>query len=1299
MSKGPTSTSEPNQTSAVEVAPNSKQTTSTVYEDEVHLNAIRTALAGGNAAVLVGAGFSRNAEGGKNVGTWVDLAKALAAGMSPTGRQLEASVANATQLAEQYEQLFSRSHLEQVLKSVVPDEKLSPGALHHKLLSLPWSEVFTTNYDTLLERTAERLLDRSYFTVCCREDIPLSRVLGRKRIVKLHGSFSAHRPFILTEEDYRTYPQNFAPFVNLVRQALLENVLCLVGFSGDDPNFLSWIGWVRDMLDTHALPIYLFVTEQPPRGQTLLLKARGVIPVVLPNADTGEASDYAGRYRALLDQINPEKDESPDDWGSLHWPIDLLTYETDEKKIYESYCKSLPLVVEQRKRYPGWMVAPYEVRQRFRSALNSSGKSAQEREIQTFLKADAPAFSLAAIDIYCWAQSVVLDELNDGVGRLAVDVLRATAECQFSQLSPLLHERLKQIDCNAQSTIHGCWTRVLISVLAWARQTQHIALFEDLKVLAHQFRSKDDFVQDHVSYQSILLFLESGDKLSAQQALNDWSVQGNDVYMLIRWATLCAELGSTSVAISACERALQSLRQQQRMSPNDLQLLSEESWASLIAMRLLEARELEHSFGLTKSAEKLAPGSQTSRALDKRLDSAGKYSSRAELRRALEQLHREAGVPYVRNFKYNQFRLGTASSETVIGTPSLIRKKVEGAIAWFQLAERVGLFPRMPGVRFHDEDFLQAAWWVAYYFQQHDRALGTLLRCAQEDALKARDETRPVHETGWLSRSEVALLSSDRATALVQRLMQHIESLLLAAPSGLESRRGLGFYAEVLGRIVIRVENLDLVKRVALQALALYSSGPIARAPDTWKHLATVLAYCMEALDRDRQLDVLLELFKLPVTPPNRAIDYHADNWLPIRAFAPSLSKAHDPISPSSSDWQDVLNSLIELIIHTQDEHILSGAWERLFYADNLGLITPEQRNVLEFHLWGAWQPTQVLPAIPKFYEHAVFRWVGARAMQAYREYARQILAKKFTPFEGGGHSIIKGRSGRDWNLPVDLGQIAAISMLNDKKMPWSQSDFMALIRKVDTWLEEDGPILVKDFHRFNELREECQRVIAKVEIELFRAFVQLPENVVAPGGEVAIALQSLKENAALLGTTSLGLDILLSKLCGDSLALVAALGSLEMCLLTDDDLTLRNTYRLVSECLVSPGVLDTNSCQGVFNALVRVTFSGLAVPLAWALITLAELPEKVWQEHLSLQNLYLLDGALDQLFRRLAWTKGADRAGIPEDAVPLLRSNSARLAYALKERSAYLSPASEKWLNAAVDDPLPELRLGRFKH
>ena len=37
----------------------------------------------------------------------------------------------------------------------------------------------------------------------------------------------------------------------------METVFCLIGFSGDDPNFLHWSGWIRDNLGSAAPKVYL----------------------------------------------------------------------------------------------------------------------------------------------------------------------------------------------------------------------------------------------------------------------------------------------------------------------------------------------------------------------------------------------------------------------------------------------------------------------------------------------------------------------------------------------------------------------------------------------------------------------------------------------------------------------------------------------------------------------------------------------------------------------------------------------------------------------------------------------------------------------------------------------------------------------------------------------------------------------------------------------------------------------------------------------------------------------------------
>ncbi|MCH5246073.1 MAG: SIR2 family protein [Muribaculaceae bacterium] len=85
-----------------------------------------------------------------------------------------------------------------------------------------------------------------------------------RNIYKLHGNLRTrpdaqyefdgdkHIQYIITQEDYDSYPVKHEAFVNLMRISLLKGSFCLIGFSGDDPNFLTWIDWVKDIIDDAA---------------------------------------------------------------------------------------------------------------------------------------------------------------------------------------------------------------------------------------------------------------------------------------------------------------------------------------------------------------------------------------------------------------------------------------------------------------------------------------------------------------------------------------------------------------------------------------------------------------------------------------------------------------------------------------------------------------------------------------------------------------------------------------------------------------------------------------------------------------------------------------------------------------------------------------------------------------------------------------------------------------------------------------------------------------------------------------
>ena len=113
---------------------------------------------------MVGAGFSRNSVPLPGVGThfptWIELAQAMFDEIYPRlqdeteeQRKERFNCSDALRLASEYEAMFDRQKLESLIRARIPDTDHQPGDLHSLLLQLPWKDVFTTNYDTLLERT------------------------------------------------------------------------------------------------------------------------------------------------------------------------------------------------------------------------------------------------------------------------------------------------------------------------------------------------------------------------------------------------------------------------------------------------------------------------------------------------------------------------------------------------------------------------------------------------------------------------------------------------------------------------------------------------------------------------------------------------------------------------------------------------------------------------------------------------------------------------------------------------------------------------------------------------------------------------------------------------------------------------------------------------------------------------------------------------------------------------------------------------------------------------------------------
>lgn len=342
------------------------------FADQHHMEKLRAELwAGrnvGNASVIVGSGYSRNAERPNGAVPPAPDFRTLAQSMwsETNARPLDEfpQGSDPIEIAAEYEGVFGRGRLDQFLRHQIDDAAYQPSRLHRLLVSLPWADIFTTNWDTLLERAASGVVDRRYVTVPTVAGIVGSR---RPRIVKLHGSLPHHEPFIVTREDFRRYPTTHAPFVNTVQQAVMENSLCLLGFRGDDPNFLAWSGWVRDHLGEAAPPIYLVgVLDLDQRRRAVLARHR-VQPI-----DLAEVFPKHGWPDSL------QRHREANEWFLLNLGIgepDPTAWPSTKRRRASGTWehKGVPLAVPRKvsgeerlsdclERYPGWLACPVSKR-------------------------------------------------------------------------------------------------------------------------------------------------------------------------------------------------------------------------------------------------------------------------------------------------------------------------------------------------------------------------------------------------------------------------------------------------------------------------------------------------------------------------------------------------------------------------------------------------------------------------------------------------------------------------------------------------------------------------------------------------------------------------------------------------------------------------------------------------------------------------------------------------------------------------------------------------------------------------
>ena len=1037
--------------------------------------------AAGRASVMIGAGFSRNADPSASAArpfpTWQGLTDGLARDLDPLAR-----APDTMRVAQEYEAMFGRARLEEAVRALVPDGDHRPSDLHRRLLALPWADVFSTNWDTLLERACPDAHERAYDVVTTLSQLPSAAL---PRIVKLHGTLPANGPFILTEEDFRTYPRRFAPFVNMVQQAMMETSMVLLGFSGDDPNFLQWSGWVRDNLGEHAPPIYLvgWLALAPQRRR--MLEERRVVPIDLSALPDARAWPEEARHRWAVEWFlhameggRPPRllawphgaSDAVAPANHLGWTMPVRGQATSldlwpqaapnasDEALAAEFRAVLAAWQAERESYPGWWIAPHAVRalvwsrglQWFADASRRIGLLPMPERLRALAEVlrrlemcllDAEV----VLDLPMGLEGILAKVLPDGAGWVA-DGVQGT-------LDPAARED---------------WRFCLLASARLARARADRPLHEArLGALAAEARARPG-ASDEVTFERALWharFLED-DKLEG--LLETWDASGSDPAWGIRKAGLLTGAGRDAEARAEVASALARARRNRRADALDLPALSREGWGLVLAVAWQRGNHGRVD-GTTQARERDPWG----RWEDLRAYGCDGWSDILDLKAGM----REPPLPPERE-RVRGFEPG-AASETMHFRTDLADSYRAGR-QMLRLADMTALPPAADHTMILREVLEQAVEACA----PHDPKVPLTLLLAQ---VSGAGDDKALHR--YVTGARVATLTDEEVDVLVAAMLRRIGTARRRA--GLE---GAGGYwrsrfraaVEVLSRLMPRCSN-ENARAAFGTACDTAEGGWSPSHAFVGTEIGHLFSRSIARLPDQDLPSALMRVVALPF-PDARWARSSPGVEDPVHGFAYRMRELEAELAREGTQPDEGLAG--RLASSARDKPATRKlVAERLHMLDRVGLLSSAGKQSLAEILWGNDDtPEAGLPAGLGFHAWAFLTMPERFEGQAVAAFRREFLA---------------GREGRPpgnalWNVAHGLQQCR----LHGKPLTLTEQDLSALGALAVTWARLPATDGEPAFASARDDEELAQEGLARL-----LTLVRLPDD----------ALAAVKEKVSLL--------------------------------------------------------------------------------------------------------------------------------------------------------------------------------------
>ncbi|WPU94671.1 SIR2 family protein [Mucilaginibacter sabulilitoris] len=861
-----------------------------------YLKEIADRLWSKHAAVMIGSGFSRNAVKNDHTKhdfpTWSGLGDLLYEKLHGRRPGASETYLNILKLADEVQAAFGRPALDKLVLDSLPDLDHSPSDLHINLLNLPWNDIFTTNYDTLLERASQNVYAYKYDLVVDKNELIFAE---QPRIVKLHGSMPSERPFIVSEEDYRKYPRDFAPFVNTVQQSLLENTFCLLGFSSDDPNFLNWISWINDNLGVNNAPkIYLVGSSSLTDAQRRLLQSRNIIVVKLN--EEGSQLSHQETLQIFFNYLTHYRDnERP-----LNWPDKAIHYTS----------RDLPQKVQDiiqhwgalRRNYPNWLIAPLQQRKDLWAFTGNFRLS--DLDLLSIKSPD----DLQLIYEYNWRMERCLCPIQDS----DLPNYEAVLQKYESQVTNnILNRRGGEVEDQ--------WLAVCLNVWRYYREESNTDQWQACAATLENFLP---FLEGeraaNIWYEKCLFFLYSLDYDLVKKCLSEWPANSGLPYWEAKRAMLLAETGQPSDAAPILENALFNVRKRTPSVDN----LTDFTWVSQEAYLMQLLRYVTRSVSFARGNLRMEADSKdfVDRQNKLKLFNCDPWQELETFELMLEHPARDFEQPE----RLQMFRLGKTTTVHRLGGTN---KDLLAAYQFVRYLEDTGIPPKLGATTYGDKALKEAILRIGQ--SSRSWAFGLIMRSGQEKSAKE-----------LLTRNFVAELPRTECNRLIRYFLDLGHKIIAQPTDNNETQKKRYAIPLILSRLIVK-SSYENKLFIAEFLLAIYRSDARwhhGAIPELWRQL-------FDATSKREQFGMIELLLRFPVTAATN--DGHPEYPEPF-SF---LKLRKKPASESRyCPAKELIDELLKLSL--LDDGRRTNAFHRLINLYSVDLLNSRQISALAKSLW-----------------------------------------------------------------------------------------------------------------------------------------------------------------------------------------------------------------------------------------------------------------------------------------------------------------------------------------------------------